>query len=489
MLSAKIFSRDEVACEDVLAAMAESVLTSISGDSKVRIFKVEQQKDREVSVSVGGKPPREIFYRKTVTFKQAFPNEVGRRRCSCASVCSGAVATIKCMSCKIYDPTGLGYFCDMCFRHSHPWYRVPHIYMDIGRDESVEQALRVAHRKAEIVRYQKDGRDTLANVMSVEPKLEYLADDLKIETDMRDAGRKITDTVNRILTFQDQLRKEVSDYDNKVSKDSSLRRKLFSDPASGDNDNTVYNTRDGGSNNSVSSSVSVTSSMLGSLQSTSSSKSLLPKEEEREKQKGSGERKRSSAEMTARSVILLQAFLRGCRARQVISQAYADRLLRVFDRRSGRDFFHDRVTNGSSWSLPSFVRSCDAERIEVFKEGEEGGDDGVHRGRYDDQRLHWCAKRNAAPKNKPERAVIGAEGAARVLIGFGRCVLARKKVLSAADARFSRIVQDANTIYYVNLGTGDTFWSKPSVYLTTEPPLFDETSGDSSRRSPRVKRL
>ena len=437
MLSAKVFAKDEIACDDVLAAMADSVLSTITGDTKVRIFKVEQQKDREVSISVGGKPPRQIFYRKTVIFKQAFPQQVGKRRCTCASVCTGAVATIKCMSCKIYDPTGMGYFCDMCFQHSHPWYRVPHIYMGIEKDENVQQALQVAHRKAEIVRYQKDGRDTLANVMSNESKLEYLADDLKIETNMREAGRKITDTVSRILGFQEQLRKEVSEYDNKVGDDNSLRRKLFCAPTSEEN------ATGGCDDGSVGSSVSMTSSMLESLPSASSSRGggLLSS-----KGKGKGKGVRGGAE----AAVKVQAFLRGCGARRIVSHAYADRLVKVFDGRSGRDFYYNKATNESSWSLPSFVRGADADRIADFDEEGIGSSGSLKAGRYDDdKRLHWCVKRGAARRVRApgdDGAATSSEAAARVLNSFGRCILARKRALKTAEGRFNRIVEDANTI-------------------------------------------
>jgi hypothetical protein len=198
----------------------------------------------------------------------------------------------------------------------------------------------------------------------------------------------------------------------------------------------------------------------------------------------------------AEAAVKVQAFLRGCDARRIVSHAYADRLVKVFDGRSGRDFYYNKATNESSWSLPSFVRGADADRIADFDEEGIGSSGSLKAGRYDDKRLHWCVKRGAARRVRApgdDGAATSSEAAARVLNSFGRCILARKRALKTAEGRFNRIVEDANTIYYVNLGSGDTFWTKPSVYLTTEPPLFENGSGpggESSRqRSPRVKRL
>ena len=65
------------------------------------------------------KPPKEIFYRNSVTFMTVLPPPTVPKRCSCVYLCTGAKATIKCLSCAIYDPNRVGYFCDACFKVSN----------------------------------------------------------------------------------------------------------------------------------------------------------------------------------------------------------------------------------------------------------------------------------------------------------------------------------------------------------------------------------
>ena len=65
------------------------------------------------------KPPKEIFYRNSVTFMTVLPPPTMPKRCSCVYLCTGAKATIKCLSCAIYDPYRVGYFCDACFKVSN----------------------------------------------------------------------------------------------------------------------------------------------------------------------------------------------------------------------------------------------------------------------------------------------------------------------------------------------------------------------------------
>ena len=147
-------------------------------------------------------PPKEIFYRNSVTFMTVLPPPTMPKRCSCVYLCTGAKATIKCLSCAIYDPNRVGYFCDACFKVNnigpyhyrfrcyycyhcyywhqvasclyccfpsflpfnqlmsllnfsqitltrqarHPWYRVPHIYTSITKDENIEYTLKIQNR-------------------------------------------------------------------------------------------------------------------------------------------------------------------------------------------------------------------------------------------------------------------------------------------------------------------------------------------------------
>jgi hypothetical protein len=53
------------------------------------------------------------------------------------------------MSCALYDPNGVGFFCDLCFKAQHPWYRVPHVYMDINiinNDNSSKAPINLTYR-------------------------------------------------------------------------------------------------------------------------------------------------------------------------------------------------------------------------------------------------------------------------------------------------------------------------------------------------------
>jgi uncharacterized membrane protein YgcG len=58
---------------------------------------------------------------------------------------------------------------------------------------------------------------------------------------------------------------------------------------------------------------------------------------------------------------------------------------------------------------------------------------------------------------------------------FGRCILARQRVLRAADVVFRRIWdEDTSSYYYGNVVTGETSWTRSKVYLSKErePPVL-----------------
>ena len=51
-----------------------------------------------------------------------------------------------------------------------------------------------------------------------------------------------------------------------------------------------------------------------------------------------------------------------------------------------------------------------------------------------------------------------------ILQGFGRCVIARKRVVLRAKEVFRRVFDDEfNTYYYVNMSTKHSTWTKPKV--------------------------
>lgn len=71
--------------------------------------------------------------------------------------------------------------------------------------------------------------------------------------------------------------------------------------------------------------------------------------------------------------------------------------------------------------------------------------------------------------------------AAKIVINFGRCVLARQRVIKIADQRIRRVWNaDFSTYYYYYILTGESSWHKPTgIYLArSEPPLYvDDTDG------------
>lgn len=74
-----------------------------------------------------------------------------------------------------------------------------------------------------------------------------------------------------------------------------------------------------------------------------------------------------------------------------------------------------------------------------------------------------------------------------VLQGFGRCVLARKRVVSIANERYRRVWDsESGSFYYAQVLSGETSWSKSSIYLSLEPPVYvDETENADNKKSPK----
>ena len=145
----------DVEMEDVLSAMAESLVETQS------LFKVREIPDPQRTLTTGLKPPKEIFYRNSVIFMTQLPPPIHPKICSCLYLCTGAKATIKCLSCAIYDIKKIGYYCDRCFNARHPWYRVPHIYSSIDKDENIQYTLNIQNRCAQAARLETEGNEIL----------------------------------------------------------------------------------------------------------------------------------------------------------------------------------------------------------------------------------------------------------------------------------------------------------------------------------------
>ncbi len=195
----------EIECEDILRSMASCLI-----EDDTAVFHVEALPDAEPpSFEASKKPPKEIFYRKTQLFTTAIPNPVGAKRCTTQYLCTGAPAVIKCLSCVMYDPKNLGFFCKACFDARHPWYRVPHIFEDISKDESVAHTLKVSHRRAEMHRFTEEGKGCYEDLMKNQPKLEYIADDERVANNLKDAGFRSMALEKRMRDFRANIRKDI----------------------------------------------------------------------------------------------------------------------------------------------------------------------------------------------------------------------------------------------------------------------------------------
>ena len=192
----------ELEIQDVLKAMSQTLIKEGS-----TVYHVPQSEDPPArTYAEDRKPPKEIFYRQTTTFATQLPAAVLPKRCTCQYLCTGAPAEYKCLSCVMYDPKGVGFFCKLCFDARHPWYRVGHMYIDIDRDESIAHTIKVGHRRAEMIRYEREGIDLLKRVAELGPKIEYIADDVKVEGQLKSAGHKAQTLQARIHLLRRDIR-------------------------------------------------------------------------------------------------------------------------------------------------------------------------------------------------------------------------------------------------------------------------------------------
>lgn len=208
---------DIVQVDDVLQAMAESLV-----ERQPKSFKPTLTfKDKPAQFKLGGRPPREIFYRQTALFLTKLPPPVQEKLCSCRYLCSGAMATIKCHSCSIFEPSGSAFFCTPCFRIRHPWHRIPHVYTSIEKDESIEHTLKVAHRIAEAKRYEQEGSSVLKSLMNEKSRLAEVADDEKLDNKIWEYGRRMVALEEHVARLRRKMHED--------SYQHSLRKSLVMD--------------------------------------------------------------------------------------------------------------------------------------------------------------------------------------------------------------------------------------------------------------------
>ncbi len=196
---------DVVNFNDVLMSMVESLVEK----QPVAFTDTLVYQDAAIKFKIGGKPPREIFYRNTLTFMTKLPPAVQTKLCSCKYLCVGAPAEIKCHSCSIYDPKGMSFFCQDCFDAYHPSHRVPHLFVSIDKDEYIPHTLKVSHRIAEANRYEKEGGDMLTHLRGEYKRLNFVADDASIDDKMRIFGRRALVLEDELQALRSRLQKDI----------------------------------------------------------------------------------------------------------------------------------------------------------------------------------------------------------------------------------------------------------------------------------------
>jgi hypothetical protein len=383
-----------VDADDVLMAMADALM-----EKQPKPFKpILKFNDEKIEFNLGGRPPREIFYRNTVTYMTKLPPPVPNKMCSVRYACMGNAATIKCHSCSIYDPSGTAFYCSQCFECCHPWYRVSHVYTTIEKDESIEHTLKIAHRVAEANRYEREGTDILHKLQKEKPKLAYIADDAELDKQLRNCGRRVLALEEHVQGIRKKIRDDIliSSKRKSLVGISNTRMYLSEDLLN------EYMRNNGSSSPrdppSSSSSPNKKEKILKiksvSRQNTKKSLLLLTEEEKKEVGKGSidpvtTETIDTKPESTVledndannhqnnnnnnenhenennlileidavlfRAATRIQTWIRGYLARKTVSSIMTLRIVRVWNPADGKDFYFDRVTEESSW-IPSPVR-------------------------------------------------------------------------------------------------------------------------------------
>jgi hypothetical protein len=91
----------DVSVEDLLQSMSQSLIAV-----KPKLKHVTDLPDRRFEIKLHPKPPKEMFYRKTLIVESRPEIKLLPEVCSCKFVCFGAKATLKCLNCAVFDPLG-----------------------------------------------------------------------------------------------------------------------------------------------------------------------------------------------------------------------------------------------------------------------------------------------------------------------------------------------------------------------------------------------
>lgn len=213
-------NEDEVTFDDMLDAMADSLLDLKTQPTIINVPDkkiVHQPTFKNVK-----KPPRELFYNDSIRFAPKPPMPVLRQLCTCRYLCHGAKAVIKCLSCALYEPSGISYYCTMCFNARHPWHRVTHIYTSIYQDELIGINMKLQREQIESDRYMVEGNRLMEKVVKGITDAEKVADDTAVEASMLHIGRRIHHIEDRLRNMRHDFRATLSASDLTFSDEDGI---------------------------------------------------------------------------------------------------------------------------------------------------------------------------------------------------------------------------------------------------------------------------
>ena len=199
----------KVDIDDLLSSMAECLIQSSVHKNEVYGSLDVRHMNEEIPLEVKKKPPKEIFYGRTMIASTFVPSKAPIRRCTCKYLCHGARAVTKCLSCALYDSEGVGYYCDLCFKHRHPWYRATHIYVSLDEDESINHVLQVQNTRLGNERSMVEAKENLQNIQKSYQTIELIKDDYKVDSKLKYSGRKVTDIEERMILMRRKLRNDL----------------------------------------------------------------------------------------------------------------------------------------------------------------------------------------------------------------------------------------------------------------------------------------
>ena len=194
----------DVSVDDLLSSMSQTLIAI-----KPKMKQISLVEDRKFVLRLKPKPPKEMFYRKTLSIDSQLGRKVMPELCTCKFVCFGSLATLKCLNCSVFDPLGLGYYCDKCFETRHPWYRVAHIVAPIYRNEDIRQSILKQESQLQADRRKLESYQLIDKIKANQFRLTIVADDLQVDTSLRKAARKSIGLEYKLYQMRRKLRKEI----------------------------------------------------------------------------------------------------------------------------------------------------------------------------------------------------------------------------------------------------------------------------------------